>query len=69
MIVNELMDELAKYDGDLEVVLSSDGEGNGFDGLFQVSDGMYDTRYKEIFEPDDKEMLTEDCIKAIVLWP
>ena len=66
MIISELIEELSKYDSDMEVVLS---EGNGFEVLWDVAEGMYDTRYKEIFEPEDKEMLTKDCVRAIVLWP
>ena len=69
MIISELIEELSKYDSDMEVVLSMDSEGNGFEVLWDVTEVMYDTRYKEIFEPEDKEMLTKDCVRSIVLWP
>ena len=41
MKVKELINELLKYDGDLEVIKSKDGEGNGFTKVYHIQPNSY----------------------------
>ena len=81
MKVSKLIKLLKKLDPDLEVVLSSDGEGNGFNGLtaveLQCYDGenMYETP-EYVLSDQGKEagytwedLPPKDSRRVIVLWP
>jgi len=68
MKVKDLIKELAKYDQNLDVVLSSDAEGNAFYRLRNVADCLV-----ELFSPrNPRERWFPRVAKeqpALVLWP
>lgn len=69
MKVNELRTRLADFNGDLEVILSKDAEGNGFSPAAEV-DGPCEyvpetTWSGEVTHPDDQEGESN----AVVIWP
>lgn len=57
MTVRELKEALNEYHDDLEVVVSKDAEGNGFEWL-----GALEIAY-------DVELWDADLTTALVLWP
>lgn len=73
MKVKKLIQKLQKLDQDLEVVLSSDPEGNSFDTLTDVDydkNNLFDTENREFVDAvdlDEEQKLR--CIKAVILWP
>lgn len=79
MKVSELIEELKKLDQDAAVILSADGEGNGFGYLTTVEVSRYTTEYGlDTLHPDDyEERLREqaeygeedDTLVGVVLWP
>lgn len=76
MNAQELIDILKEYPPDTLVVMSKDGEGNGFSPLDSHGDGFYvaDSTYSgELFE-DENEFAeyadeVDEAVKVIVLWP
>ncbi len=63
--VLELIEELSELDGDLLVMVSRDGEGNGFSFLSDVA--LSGTNHEgEPCHPDDVD---EDSHEVVVLWP
>lgn len=81
MKVSELIKELQGMDGDAEVVLSSDAEGNSYHLARNIDECAFDPEYGEIREiPPDAETLANEpedyavpgqgrYILAVVLWP
>lgn len=73
MLKSELIAELEKLDGDMEVVLSSDEEGNHFhrasfvDGGYKFFDQLYEL--DEIYGPADEDYDEIPGPKFIVIWP
>lgn len=85
MTVKELIEELSKLDGDREVILQKDSEGNGYSPLSGLDTAAYvpettwygEVRYEEL--TDELKRLgyaEEDCVepgsdytRAVVLWP
>ena len=62
----ELIDALNRIDGDFEIILANDEEGNSFDSLNDVEHTYYDPQKKRVMHPDD----WPDGAKpnAICLW-
>lgn len=79
MKVKDLIEELQKLDQEAEVILSADGEGNGFAYLDGIEVSRYTTRHGlEVLHPSDYlELLEElkeggeedDTLLGVVLWP
>ena len=80
MKVSELINLLAQYDGDHEVILSSDAAGNTFSKISDIDEGViveeYETRSRTEVDyqshPDDVEDLLNDgydSMNAICIWP
>ena len=65
MTVKELIEKLKAVPGELDVLLSSDGEGNGFGELDDVDLSDRDCE-GEPCHPDDADDTKGQCI---VLWP
>ena len=71
MIVQELISQLLKLPRDIEVVMSKDGEGNGFSPLAEAIEGLYhpDSTYSgDVYDLDDEEA-PNDCNPVVVLYP
>lgn len=71
MKIKELMEILADLNPEHEVVLSRDGEGNGFSPLSAYGVGQYvpeSTWSGELRSAENKECKKKD-LNAIVLWP
>ena len=76
MTVKELINELEKIENkEIVVVISKDGEGNGFnfldaDGL-ELNIAIEEDGDIEVVHPDDIEDIDEDADRfaALVLWP
>lgn len=71
MKVKELIEELSKMDGEREVILQKDGEGNGYSPLYDLDAGAYvpdttwsgDVLYEELTdELRRRGYAGEDCI-------
>lgn len=72
MTVRELIKLLKECDDqDALVVMSSDAEGNRFDTVKAVQEGLYRLEWKELIHPDDaKEMDEFDKLSNVmVIWP
>jgi len=82
MTVKELIEELKELDGERIVVLSKDGEGNGFSPLADVECAAYtsentwsgEVHIEELTPELIEQGYTEDDVredgeKAVVLWP
>lgn len=84
MTLDELRAELAKLDlpGDTIVVMSKDGEGNGYSPLAEVDAAMYDAettwsgerclsdeQRTATGEPDEYREAPETAVAAVYLWP
>ncbi len=84
MTLDELRAELAELDlpGDTIVVMSEDGEGNGYSPLAEVKTAMYSAettwsgaRYmteadrQAQDDPDDYREAPEGAVTAVFLWP
>jgi hypothetical protein len=73
MKIKKLIKILEKYDPELTVVLSSDGEGNGFSPLSDETKEKYLPENKwsgELIHPDDYDSeVHKDSIDVLVLWP
>ena len=76
MTINQLIGILSKYDGDREVVLANDAEGNSFSPLDELDSSNYvpETSYAGyIVGDDDLEDWDDDeradVVEAVVLWP
>jgi hypothetical protein len=82
--LDELRAELADLDlpGDTVVVMSEDGEGNGFSPLAEIETAMYaaestysgdrymtDEDRVATGEPDEYNAAPEDAVPAVFLWP
>lgn len=74
--------ELDHLPGETIVVMSKDGEGNGFSPLAEVETAMYEAtttwmgeRYlsdedrEETGEPDEYSEAPESAVPAVFLWP
>lgn len=82
MTVDELIEILKGMPGSHKVVMSKDGEGNGFSPLAVAEESMYEaeTTYGgEIYLTDyqiehdpmatEEDRAPEDAIPVVVLWP
>jgi len=77
MQIKKLIAELQKLDGDLEVVLSSDEEGNSFSKLAEITGPMVynnrETGFEKLTAGLVKAGYTEDDMmtgeKCVVLYP
>ena len=84
MTLDELRAELAELDlpGDTVIVMSKDGEGNGYSPLAEAETAMYraDSTYsgdrylsdadrEATDEPDDYNAAPDDAVAAVFLWP
>jgi hypothetical protein len=79
MKVKELIAELMECDPELDVILSSDEEGNSFKKLYStdnypcLSEGYFLEEDAAYFNLDDDESLSEyddsDLIRVICIWP
>lgn len=80
MKIRQLIAELEKLDPELEVIVSTDSEGNGFDEMRVISPGYnYNPQDREIgiselTEEDinsgyTDEDVMEDGVPCVVLWP
>ena len=79
MNVAELKKLLDSVPDDHIVVLSKDGEGNGYDSAYDSAIVDYDESDKEIYGEEyykdegytDEEIqeILKHCVKAFVLWP
>lgn len=85
MTVKELVEELSRYDGDTEIFLSTDEEGNGFnelvtiDSLIRTSTTRHTTSHSgtkatwievEFFEHGEPAArLRTNKKEVIILWP
>lgn len=70
MTVRELRDLLKAYDGDYEIILSSDSEGNKLSPLEEYSFAYYsaESEYEgSLCDQEDEEQVGGDPV--IVLWP
>lgn len=74
MKVKQLKEVLNGFDPELEVLVSRDEEGNGFNSLESVETGKaykdgwtWDMAYDEDDEEDDPD--DDDVIPVVVLWP
>lgn len=70
MTVTELIEQLKKLDGNLQVIMSSDPEGNDFRSLYQAEQ-EWCTSEDEPVHPDDigTEYEESDLQQKVVLWP
>ena len=73
MKVKELIKELSKINPELEVVMSSDGEGNSFSPLYDFYMGAYfpDSTWSGEFSYTDEndKYLSPEEINDICMWP
>lgn len=66
MTVAELINILGEFPQDLEVIISRDGEGNGYNPLYQVEvTSFYEG---ETIHPEDEDDYP-DCYSVVCLWP
>lgn len=66
--VSQLIEELKQVDGDRIIILSKDGEGNGFSPLEALELGDYEPENEwsgEPVEPDE----SGNSKKAVFVWP
>lgn len=73
MLKSELISELKQIEGDLEILLSADDEGNSFRRLTEIAVDKYheDGHEIDVLHPDDVEEYEEDgepLPEGIVLW-
>lgn len=73
MTVKELRDLLKDVDGDVLVIMSKDGEGNGYSPLADTNLGQYlyeaDTTWSgDLIDVDEADADTE-AVPCVVLWP
>jgi len=76
MKVKDLIKELSKYDGNKDVYLSIDMEGNGYKKLHDLSELVVDdgeVYLPKLTEKMKKEGYTEEDVRkgetSIILWP
>lgn len=72
MTKNELIKALRTLPGDPLIVMSKDGEGNGFSPLAAALPIFYiaDTAWRgDIWGPEENETPPEKAIPAVCLWP
>jgi hypothetical protein len=85
MDLTTLRAEIAKLDhlpGETLIVMSKDGEGNGYSPLADLDEAMYaaeTTWYGERYlsdeqraaerDPDDYSQAPDDAVPAVFLWP
>ena len=82
MKVKELIRHLSKLDGECEVIMSKDSEGNNFSpyncydvGAYVPETTWYGTYYSNAFTPDQNDLTKEEQEQimknnpAICLWP
>lgn len=70
MTTAQLIQILATFPPDMEVILAKDEEGNGFSPISDLSNEWYaavNSWSGEIIDPDDVE--DEETVKVLVLWP
>lgn len=72
---NKLIEILNSIEGDLDIILAKDSEGNNFSPLANYSENLYEaetTCYGAIYphQPDDEgDYVPENADDVIVLWP
>ena len=66
MKVAKLIKRLSKLDQQLEVLISRDEEGNGFNMLAEVQQCFYDPDDIEVYADEDREPWMK---RAVILWP
>lgn len=72
MKVKDLIELLKGEDMEKEVVMSKDGEGNGFSPLSDVAHALYvpdSTWSGEVYNTDEKEEAGEEAKEVVILWP
>ena len=82
MTVTELIEELTKLNGDRQVILQKDGEGNGYSPLAGIWSGKYEAdctwsgeaKLEELTEQDrlngySEEDLSINGAPAVILFP
>lgn len=69
MTVRELRDRLATFPDEHLVLCSIDEEGNGFNRIIEVTDGVYNHTWREFFSHPDDIRGTHSPINAVCVWP
>lgn len=73
MKVKELIERLSGFNGELNVILQKDSEGNGYSPLSDADDnGMYvaETTYSgDMYDKNDPECTELGGENVVVLWP
>lgn len=76
MNVKELKKALSKYPDDIQVVLSTDEEGNGFSEIYNVAESMWFGDEIYVMEEfigtmgyTEEDRAPEGAVPVIVLWP
>jgi hypothetical protein len=70
MKVKELIEYLQSFDGDMNVILSSDAEGNYFDKVQDVRIMLYDSDDRMAFNLEDFEEVKDVASEqAVCIWP
>lgn len=71
MTVAEMIEYLKELPADALVLMSKDGEGNSYSPFSgDHSEGFYvDSRYGDEFYNEDEDVMPQEAVKAVVLWP
>lgn len=70
MKVKDLISTLNEHNPDAEIMISTDSEGNGFSPIDEIEQVLYSpTGQGDIFNLQEKEIIGENAINAIVLYP
>jgi hypothetical protein len=69
MKLSELIKELKGIEGDPEVIVSKDTEGNGYNPLSEVAWGYWDPEERELVDPTELEDDDDWAEAVVVLWP
>jgi hypothetical protein len=69
MIVKELIEFLKEANQDLPVILSKDGEGNGFKNVYLVQEATFVPEKYGAVEVYNQEDAPDGAKPCVVLWP
>jgi len=68
--IGELISILSEFEAEVEIVILSDNEGNGFALVNEVSQSLYSPRdCVYIYNVNQSTQAGEDTINAVVLYP
>lgn len=67
MNIKELIEQLSGLDPELEVFVSRDPEGNGFETLYTIEE-LYRTPDNDMYSEEDMLESGLTCTKCVVLW-